>query len=103
MESQVKIQGKDIVIYLDGEIDNLTAMRERKRCDAMIESNVQAARIMFNIEKVDFADSALIAFLIGRYKKAHRLGIPVFIQRPSYNADKLLALSGIYTLIPKIK
>lgn len=103
MESQVKIQDNDLIIYLCGEIDDLTAARERKRCDEMIESNIQVRRIVFDMERVDFADSALIAFLIGRYKKAHALRIPIFIQHPGYNTDKLLGVSGIYTLIPKTK
>ena len=47
-------------------------------------------------------DSTGIGFLIGRYKKASRLGISVFLQNPDFAADKILNISGIYSLIPKI-
>ena len=46
-------------------------------------------------------DSTGIGFLIGRYKKASRLGLPLFVSKPNFAADKILNLSGIYTLIPK--
>ena len=46
-------------------------------------------------------DSTGIGFLIGRYKKAARAGIPLFVEAPNFAADKILNMSGIYTLIPK--
>ena len=46
-------------------------------------------------------DSTGIGFLIGRYKKAARMGISMSVEAPNLAADKILNLSGIYTLIPK--
>ena len=46
-------------------------------------------------------DSTGIGFLIGRYKKASRLAVPLYIENPNFAADKILNLSGIYSLIPK--
>ena len=42
-----------------------------------------------------------IGFLIGRYKKAQKLHIPLYVQSPNLAADKILNISGIYKLIPK--
>ena len=56
---------------------------------------------MINLEGVRFMDSTGIGFLIGRYKKASRLNIPVYIENPDFAADKILNISGIYSLIPK--
>ena len=46
-------------------------------------------------------DSTGIGFLIGRYKKAARISVPLYIEKPNFSADKILNLSGIYSLIPK--
>ena len=46
-------------------------------------------------------DSTGIGFLIGRYKKAAKLSIPLYVDNPNFAADKILNLSGIYSLIPK--
>ena len=46
-------------------------------------------------------DSTGIGFLIGRYKKANKLSVPLYIEKPNFAADKILNLSGIYTLIPR--
>ena len=40
-------------------------------------------------------------FLNGGYKKSTRLNIPVYIENPDFAADKILNISGIYSLIPK--
>ena len=57
---------------------------------------------MFDLGNVSFMDSTGIGFLIGRYKKLMRYGIPMYITNPNLTADKILSLSGVYTLIPKI-
>ena len=48
-----------------------------------------------------YGSSTGIGFLIGRYKKASRLAVPLYIENPNFAADKILNLSGIYSLIPK--
>ena len=47
-------------------------------------------------------DSAGIGFLVGRYKRLRRYGIPAALQSVDFAADKVLAMSGIYALIPKL-
>ena len=49
-----------------------------------------------------FAGTTGIGFLIGRYKKLKRYQTPLFVRGASAAADKVLSVSGIYTLIPKI-
>ena len=103
MTVQGTLRGDTIYLCLIGEIDSFGADRVRRECDRLIEGNIQAARIVFNMERVSFVDSAVIGFLMGRYKKASSFNIPVFIQSPPFSADKLLSLSGIYSIIPKTK
>ena len=94
---------KENTLYLNlsGEMDECSSRDARARCDKLIDDNVLAKKIIINLSDVAFMDSTGIGFLIGRYKKAARLNIPLFIQKPNFAADKILNLSGIYSLIPK--
>ncbi|MCD8372104.1 MAG: anti-sigma factor antagonist, partial [Clostridia bacterium] len=95
------VRGSPLCITLSGELDECSSLRVRQRCDGLIDDNPLAESIVINLAGVKFMDSTGIGFLIGRYKKAARLGIPVFIENPDFAADKILNLSGIYSLIPK--
>ena len=67
----------------------------------LFRSNLSVKKIIINLSEVAFMDSTGIGFLIGRYKKAARASIPLYVEAPNMAADKILNLSGIYTLIPK--
>ena len=101
MTVQGTLRGGTLCINLSGELDECSAAAARRKCDELIDSNIQAARIVINLEGVRFMDSTGIGFLIGRYKKASRRNIPVYIENPDFAADKILNISGIYSLIPK--
>ncbi len=96
---------KDKVLYisLSGEMDECSAQDARTKCDRLIEDNSTSKKVVINLSEVAFMDSTGIGFLIGRYKKASRLSLPLYIEKPNFAADKILNLSGIYSLIPKAK
>ena len=48
-------------------------------------------------------DSTGIGFLIGRYRKLRKYNMDMYLENPDTNADKILSLSGVYTLMPKLK
>lgn len=95
---------KDKILYisLSGEMDECSAHEAREKCDRLIENNSAAHKIIINLSEVAFMDSTGIGFLIGRYKKASRLNIPLCVEKPNFAADKILNISGIYSLIPKV-
>lgn len=95
------LREKILYINLCGEMDECSAQDARAKCDKLIEDNVNAKRIVINLSEIEFMDSTGIGFLIGRYKKASRLSLPLFVEKPNFAADKILNLSGIYSLIPK--
>lgn len=96
------IKEKILHIDLKGEMDECSAQDARSKCDRLIEDNLSAKKIVINLSEVAFMDSTGIGFLIGRYKKASRLSLPLYIEKPNFAADKILNLSGIYSLIPRI-
>ena len=90
-----------LYINLSGEMDECSAQDARAKCDKLIEENLNAKKIIINLSEVAFMDYTGIGFLIGRYKKASKLAMPMYIENPNFAADKILNLSGIYSLIPK--
>ncbi len=101
MQIKHAVAGTALYIKLIGEMDEYSAQSIRTRCDKLIETYPNARKIVINLSEVAFMDSTGIGFLIGRYKKAARAGIPMYVESPNLAADKILNLSGIYSLIPK--
>ena len=87
---------------LNGEIDEYSASNARRETDAIIENHLQSRQAVFDLNGVSFMDSTGIGFLIGRYKKFVRYGIPVYVTNLSTSTDKILQMSGVYSIIPRI-
>ncbi len=102
MKLQSCSRGQDLYIYLSGELDECSVKEMRMRADSVIDEHAGLSRAVFNLAGVKFMDSTGIGFLIGRYKKLKSYGMTMLLEAPDRNADKVLAVSGVYTLIPKI-
>ena len=102
MNMQSRRTGESLYIYLDGELDEHSVAQVRERADRLIDENAGASRAVFNLAAVRFMDSTGIGFLIGRYIKLRKYGMVMALESPNAGADKILALSGVYSLMPKI-
>lgn len=102
MELKSNVKGDNLYIYLSGELDEHTVSAVRETADRMIDDNAGLARVVFNLAGVKFMDSTGIGFLIGRYKKLKKYGMDMYLESPNVGADKILELSGIYKIMPKI-
>ena len=91
-----------LVLSLEGELDEHGANELRRHADRAIDEHAVAERAVFDLGQVSFMDSTGIGFLIGRYKKLKRYGISCFVSRVNAETDKILSISGVYSLIPKI-
>ena len=95
-------QDKVLYLRLSGEMDEHNAASARLYADRLAEQHLQSEKAVIDLKGVSFMDSTGIGFLIGRYKKFRRYGIPVYVTNPNLGTDKILQMSGVYTLMPKI-
>ena len=102
MKIEYDFKPSGLYIYFEGELDERYGKSARLFIDDIIEKYPHASSVIFNMRKLTFMDSTGIGVLIGRYKKLKSMKIPVFIESPSFSADKVFSVSGIYGLIPKI-
>ncbi len=91
-----------LYIYLSGELDEYTARYAKSEIESAIASSGNISCVVFNFSKTTFMDSTGIGVLLGRYKILKKVGIPIYIQSPSVSINKILQISGIYEIMPKI-
>ena len=103
MRINAEDRGGTLYVNLSGEIDEHNAALARLEVDTLADKVIgRAQRAVFDLSGISFMDSTGIGFLIGRYKKFSRYGIPVYVTNLSAVTDRILQMSGIYTIIPKI-
>ena len=88
--------------YFDGELDEHAARQIRRQIDLFIDDNAAAESAVFHLTNITFMDSTGIGFFIGRYKKLAAYSIPAYFADVGCEADKVLSLSGVYTVVPKL-
>ena len=99
----IKYRNYNNVLYvmLDGELDEHTAKETSKTLDDVFMSTL-SKQIILDLSEMKFMDSTGIGVLIGRYKKMKNRGVSIFISNPSYHAEKIFKLTGLYEIMPKI-
>lgn len=102
MQIESKSDNGKIYIYLRGELDEFSAREARDRLDEIVNKNKKAKCLVFDFSNMGFMDSTGIGVLLGRYKKLKKYGIPTYIQNPNFSINKILQISGIYDIMPKI-
>lgn len=102
---RISVELSDNILYMQflGEIDEHNASLARLEADKLAEAYApRSEQAVFDLGRVSFMDSTGIGFLIGRYKKFSRYGVPVYLTNPTCATDRILQMSGVYTLMPKI-
>ena len=100
----VECEKRDEALYFNfsGDIDESCAMKIRSFMDETLEK-YPSKKVVMNMQNLEFMDSTGIGLLLGRYKKIVSKNSIAYIQNPSKNIDRLLTLSGVYQLMPKVE
>ncbi|MDE7395236.1 MAG: STAS domain-containing protein [Clostridiales bacterium] len=101
MKISSKVTNGTLYVALYGELDESCATYVRSRLDALFDTP-KLTKVVLDMAGVTFMDSTGIGMLIGRYKILKGKNLPLLLSSPSAVVDKLLRLSGIYELMPKI-
>ncbi len=96
------LENGSLRIYLYGELDECTAQKTRELIDEIINKNSNINSVVFNFSGMTFMDSTGIGMLIGRYKKIKSKNLSTYIENPTRQVDKILEISGLYKIMPKI-
>lgn len=102
---EIKTQKKgngDLIVSLNGELDECSAVNAKNILDKIISDNSSSKKVVFDLKGLSFMDSTGIGLLIGRYKKLKTLYIPSYISNACVAVEKVIELSGLYGIMPKI-
>ena len=92
---------RTLSVKLTGEIDHANAPGFRIQLDNLIKT-LKFDNFVIDLQNVTFMDSTAVGLIMGRYKKLKDLGKRVSFGNTSAAADKVLKVSGLYTIINKI-
>ncbi len=102
MEIKSKLDKNKIFVYFSGEIDEHSATQARSAIDKVLDASSPYKAVIFDFSQTSFMDSTGIGMLLGRYKKLKKRGVSSYISNPSFTVNKILQISGIYDVMPKI-
>ena len=102
MEVKYSLNLDRLVFYLSGELDEHYAKGAKEYLDAVIAKNPKTKKVVFNMSGLSFMDSTGIGMLLGRYKRLKKDGVECFVESPTVSVEKILQLSGIYEIMPRI-
>lgn len=101
MEIKYKKNNDVLTFYIYGELDEYSSSKAKEMLDKVILDNALVKNCVFNLSGLSFMDSTGIGLLIGRYKKLRNLGVVSYISGANFSAEKILELSGLYSIMPK--
>jgi stage II sporulation protein AA (anti-sigma F factor antagonist) len=95
------VENNVLNIHFNGELDECSASYTRNYLDNAIKSNMYDS-VVFDMSGLEFMDSTGIGVLLGRYKILKSKEKNMFIYNPTPVVEKIINMSGIYEIMPKI-
>lgn len=89
-------------INLFGELDECSAPMVRDDLDKILASLEPMSEVVLDLKNLSFMDSTGIGVIVGRYKKFRPNFLSFVIKNPTRTVDRILKMTGIYSLMPKI-
>ncbi|MDR2267557.1 MAG: anti-sigma factor antagonist [Christensenellaceae bacterium] len=96
-----EMTGSSLLVHLSGDLDHQTSASLRTTIDKLLSLGGYS-EVVFDLSNVTFIDSSGIGLILGRYKLLKSLNKTMNIKSPTPSVDKMLTVSGIYTIIRKI-
>lgn len=95
------VENKTLLFEITEEIDHHETEKLRRKMDYEIQ-RLLPERVVFDMHRVVFMDSAAIGLLLGRYKKIAMYGGILNLANVSEKIIKIFNMSGILKLTPII-
>jgi len=93
-----KLQGSQLTVYLDGEIDHCSANQLRKDIERLIaDTNVR--KLTMDFSSVSFIDSSGVGMITGRYKTMNMRGGFMTVCGLHFPVDQLFHMAGLHRII----
>lgn len=102
MKISYKRRDSLLKICLSGELDQHCAGPLRKELDRLIDESCALA-VELDMGGVKFMDSSGLGVILGRYKRLSARGGRLGIKNASGNIERILRMSGIYTLVERVE
>ena len=93
-------KSSELHVKLCGELDEHSGSYVRTTLDTLTDET-DVKRLYIDMSELSFMDSTGIGVLIGRYKRLKPRGVQIFLQAPTKAVDRVLGLSGVYTIMTK--
>ncbi len=98
MKESFRKTGNNLIIKLQGEIDDEAVKKLRRTIDVEFDEE-KAKNIVFDMTDVSFMDSSGVGMIIGRYKRAAALGGQVKIFGADRTVKRIIELSGLGRIV----
>ena len=104
MEIEYVENNGEVSAKLSGELDEYSADYVRLSIDEILKTDSwhNTSKLILDFSKVTFMDSTGIGVLLGRYNKFAKKDIALFIKNPQKHVDRILEMTGIYQIMPRI-
>ena len=99
MDIQSRLNGRSLTVFLIGELDHHAAASVREKMDSAIKQNDAANEVVVDMSRVSMMDSSGLGVIIGRYKLIAPQKKRMSIVGANRSVDRVLRMSGIYTLL----
>ena len=98
---EYKIKGDTLIVALEGELDHSSAPQVRDELDELL-GNRHVKKLVLDFSRLAFMDSSGLGVLMGRYRILTQRGGQMMIKNVSSTMDRILNLSGMYSLVQKL-
>lgn len=97
-----RIISHSLILRVGDELDHHEAKKIKTLTDTVFKKGT-ARNIILDFSDTKFMDSAGIGMMIGRYRETDLHGGKLCIVNPSKNIERLVQISGLYTLVYAFK